>query len=53
MMGFNEKVSTKALTESKNQSLEAAIDLILNKYKDENTQVLPEAKSKPKREWQC
>ena len=49
-MGFGQKPSTKALIESKNQSLEAAIELILGKYKDEKDTVVV---TKPKRDWQC
>jgi hypothetical protein len=51
MMGFGEKLSTKALIECKNQSMEAAIELIVGKYKDEKDPI--EIATKPKRDWQC
>ncbi len=39
------------MIECKNQSLEAAIELILSKYKDDKDPV--DAVTKPKRDWQC
>lgn len=50
-MGFNEKLSTKVLIECKNQSIEAALELILSKYPHENEQQTSkgESKNKPKR----
>ncbi len=46
-MGFSPVLSKRALIECKNASLEAAIDLILNKYKEE------QVSNQPTHDWQC
>lgn len=46
-MGFTEKLGKKALTECKNLSLEAAIELIINKYNHE------QVSEKIETQWTC